>query len=252
MRCGCAESDRFGSLCLAAAGHHDLGAHRQRNGQCRTGDTGTDAHHEHCLSRRHPRATQHPVRREIRQRVGRTLRPRAVGRPQHHVARRRNSKRGVAAPTVLAIDHEAGTHRAVVAEGDDVLHRRHPRVDHHLVTHTNVVDSGADGIDNACHVAARHVRQRRARLASGHPEVHVVQCAGPDANAHVVICKGGWLDVTPAVRARQLVEDPGVHRTDRSPSPQSHTDDERIRLHAQPHPSGAAPVASVEVDGQRA
>ena len=57
-----------------------------------------------------------------------------------------------------------------------------------------------------------HVRQRRLRQAPRDPQVHVVEGAGDDADAHVVGAELGRVDLAPAVGAGRLVQDPCVQR----------------------------------------
>ena len=70
-----------------------------------------------------------------------------------------------------------------------------------------------DGVDHAGDVAPGHVRQRWLGHAAGDPEVHVVQRAGDDLDAHVVRPEVGELDRSPAVGARRFVKDPCAHST---------------------------------------
>ena len=117
----------------------------------------------------------------------------------------------VAAPALLAEDLEAAAEGRVVPVGDDRLEGRHGRVDHDLVADRPPVDAVAHLLDDAGHVAARHVGQRRAWLAAGEPQVHVVQGAGDRPHRDVAGADRRVVDRAEAVRTGRLVEDPGLH-----------------------------------------
>ena len=75
------------------------------------------------------------------------------------------------------------------------------------------VDGVADRVDDAGDVAAGHVRQRRLRQAPRDPQVHVVEGAGDDPDAHVVGAERAAGRSSPhRYAAGRLVQDPGVQR----------------------------------------
>ena len=85
---------------------------------------------------------------------------------------------------------------------------------------TATPSTSPDRVDDAGDVAAGHVRQRRLRHARGDPQVHVVERAGDDPDAHVVGAERRAGRSPPAVRAGRLVQDPGVQQ--RPPSGVGH------------------------------
>ena len=122
------------------------------------GDATADADDEQRVARLQPRALQHAPRGEVAQRVRGTLLPRAVRRALHDVATRQASRQvRVTSPVVFTPDAEARAHRAVVAEGDDLVDWRDPWVDHDLVAYRDVVHSLAHGMDDARDVATGDV-----------------------------------------------------------------------------------------------
>jgi hypothetical protein len=84
-------------------------------------------------------------------------------------------------------DLEAAAQRAVVTQRHHRLDRRHRRVDHHLVTDAPATHALRDGGDHAGHVAPGYVREPRARLGPGEPEVHVVEGAGHRPDRHLAV-----------------------------------------------------------------
>ena len=85
-----------------------------------------------------------------------------------------------------------------------------PGVDDHLVADGDALDAGADGLDHAGDVAARHVRQRRLGQPTRGPQVEVVEGARHDADLHLVGGRRRQLDLPPAIASGRLVEDPRV------------------------------------------
>ena len=105
------------------------------------------------------------------------------------------------APPVLAHDAEAPPERRVDAELDHGVERGHRGVDDHLVAGADVGDLLAHRVDDAGHVAARHVGKVRAGQPAGDPEVHVVEGRRHRADTHVVGPHGWVLDLALAVAA---------------------------------------------------
>ena len=84
---------------------------------------------------------------------------------------------------------------------DDHLQRSNRGIDDHLVAHRDPADPLSHRVDDARDITTRHVRQRRPRLPSRDPQVHVIQRARHDADPDVVRARLGSVDLAEAVLA---------------------------------------------------
>ena len=199
---------RFCSLRLVTSTRR---AHHRSQRQRGARHTRTDADDQQGVTRLKACPPQHAVGGEVGQRERSALLPGSCRWSLANVALGRDRGVAVTAPAVLAVDHEAGAHRAVVAPLFDVGNRRHSGIDHHLVADSDRGDARADRRHHAGHVAAGHVRQGWFRHATRHPQVHVVQRAGNHTNRNVVGSEIGKVDRPPSIGTGRFVEDPCMH-----------------------------------------
>ena len=156
-----------------------LGSHAHGEVERGRAHAAADAHDEAALPRRQPGPLEHPPRREGGERVGGALLPGPPGRarPPGCGPARRPARRG----------RPSAARRGSGSRGRAVHRRRRRRSPRAgatagFTTTSSPTDQPSTPSPTSSTMPATsqpgHVRQRRARLAAGEPEVHVVQGAG--------------------------------------------------------------------------
>jgi len=130
-----------------------------------------------------------------------------TGRDREDVAARHDEELRGAAVAMLSEQSEARTEPVLPGEAAHAVAAGDAGADDHRIARGDVLDPGADRVDDACDLGPRHERQREAVPgdAATHPEVEMVEPDRDDPHPHLAGARDRIRELLPLEDLRSSV-----------------------------------------------